>query len=1164
MRRYGLYIGLVFMFLSLWSWAQNLSNLRIHNLQLQSDTIHLDSLSIVPGSLKLQYVDGKFVDSAFFSVDPVRSILLPGPELQEHSEYFIVSYRVFPFSFTESYRHKDFSILQPDDQGYVNPFVYRQTRQGTDIFRTDGLNKSGSISRGVSFGNSQDVVVNSSFNLQLSGKLSREIEILAAITDNNVPIQPEGNTQQIQEFDKVFIQLKYRNSRLIAGDFEITRPKSYFMNIYKKAQGGDFLTSFGVGKEKNGVKPWTMDVHFAGAVAKGKFARNQIQGEEGNQGPYKLTGNDGETYIVVLAASEKVYIDGILLTRGQDHDYVINYNTGEITFTPNVLLTKEKRIVVEFEYAERDYARSMFFVSTGITNQKLNVRINAFSEQDLKNQPLQQELDDEQKAFLNNIGDSLDQALWPNIDSVGFSGEEVRYKMVDTLVNNILYDSVFVYSTNPDSAVYKLGFSLVGENNGNYKLVSSSANGRVFEWLAPVGGIPQGNYAPVVLLVTPKKSQMITLGVDYTFNDKSTFNSEISVTNYDLNSFSDKDNADNTSTALMLSYGRKDKISRDEVNPWNLITGARYEWVKENFTPIEPYRTVEFNRDWNIDHLEGDEDQHQGEIEMSIQNDRHGATSYRFSMLDNGPVYRGNMHSLVSDMNASGFFLKYAGSLLNTGQEDYNTFFLRSKADLSKRTKWITLGLRQDAEYNTFKDAVTDSLTAASFSYNEWETYISNNDSAKNTFKVFYRQRLDKKPLNNSLASSTFAREAGASTVLKKNPSNRLSMTLTYRNLQIKDSSISDAEPERVIVGRLEYFLKLFKGAITFNTYYEVGSGLEQKQSFSYLKVPSGEGIYTWIDYNGDGVEQLDEFEIAAFKDQADYIRVFTPSNEYTKTYSNQFREALNIMPAAVWSGKTGFRRFLARFQNQTMFRIEHKTSTDDLNVAYNPFIRESNILDTSLISLNSSFRNTLYFNKSNPKYGIDLNFLRNRNKAFLVNGFETRSLYQSGINIRWSFIENFNLQLGAEQGNKSSVSDFFTSRDYDIEYYEILPELSYQPGPALRVSLSFRYTDKKNVRGDEKSLIADFGTELNYRLVNKATVLVTANYINIDFNGDENSSLGFEMLEGLQPGRNGTWSVSYQQNLSDHLQLSLIYDGRKAPEIPTVHVGSVQLRAYF
>ncbi len=1164
MNRILLYIGILSLLLGLSAPAQNLSNLRMKPLILDHDTVKLDSLSLVPGSFRLQYPSGQFVDTSDYIIDPIRSILIPSQSLKDDSAAYNISYRVFPFSFNREYNHKDFSILEPDDQGIVNPFIYRQSRSGTDIFRTDGLNKSGSISRGVSFGNSQDVVVNSSFNLQLSGKLSSEIEILAAITDNNIPIQPEGNTQQIQEFDKVFIQLKYRTSRLIAGDFELTRPPSYFMNFYKKAQGGDFLTSFGVGKKNNDIRPWTMDVHVAGAVAKGKFARNRIQGEEGNQGPYKLTGNDGETYIVVLAASEKVFIDGVMMIRGQDYDYIINYNTGEITFTPAVLITKEKRIVVEFEYAERDYARSMFFVSTGITNQKLDVRINAFSEQDLKNQPLQQDLSSEQEEFMSNIGDSLQNALWPNIDSVGFSGEEVRYKMVDTLVNNILYDSVFVYSTNPDSAVYKLGFSLVGDNAGSYMLVSSDANGRVFAWVAPENGILQGNYAPVVLLVTPKKSQMLTMGLDYTFSEKSKFRSEFSVSNYDINTFSSKDSKDNTSFAMVLAYDKKSRITKREINAWNLLSGVRYEWVKENFTPIEPYRQVEFNRDWNIDHLERDEDQHQGEVQLGFENEKYGVTAYRFSLLNNGEAYKGTMHSLQSEMNARGFFLKFSGSLLNTTQETYNTYFVRDKADLSKKLRWITLGLRQEAEHNTFNNAYSDSLTMASYSFNSWEAYVSNNDTAVNKYGLFYKQRLDKKPIGNDLTSATFAREVGASTILKKNPSNRLSITITYRKLEIRDSTLSDAQPEQVLVGRLEYFLKLFRGAITFNTYYEVGSGLEQKQAYSYLKVPNGEGIYMWIDYNGDGVEQLNEFEIASFKDQANYIRVFTPSNEYIKTYTNQFREALNIMPAAVWSGKDGFLKFLSRLQNQTMFRIEHKTSTDDLNIAYNPFIRESKILDTSLISLNSSFRNTLYFNKTNPKYGIDLNIMRNRNKAYTVNGFETRTLFQSGVNLRWNFISSFTLQLSGEQGRKASASDYFPSGDYDIDYKEFLPELSYQPSPALRISLLFRYRDNINKPGDEESKIHDLGTEINYRMVNKGTLLVKANYIDISYDGDENSPLGFEMLEGLKTGKNGTWSVSYQQNLSEYLQLSLIYDGRKAPEIPVVHVGSVQLRAYF
>jgi hypothetical protein len=1073
-----------------------------------------------------------------------------------------ISYRVFPFSFSKSYANKDISIMEPDEEGIVNPFIYKQSRQGTDIFRTDGLNKSGSISRGVSFGNSQDVVVNSSFNLQLSGKLGKEIEVLAAITDNNVPIQPEGNTQQLQEFDKVFIQLKYKSSSLIAGDFELTRPKSYFMNLFKRAQGGEFFSSFDLGKDKE--KNWKMDVTFAGAVAKGKFARNNIQGEEGNQGPYKLKGNDGETYIIVLAASEKVFIDGELLTRGEDFDYVINYNTGEITFTPSILITKEKRIVVEFEYAERDYARSMFFLSSGVTNDKLNVRVNAFSEQDLKNQPLQQDLSEEQKALLGSVGDSIDQALWPDIDSSGFTGDEIRYKMVDTLVNNILYDSVFIYSTNPDSAVYKLGFSLVGEGKGNYQLVRSDANGRVFAWTAPLNGIPQGNYAPVQLLVSPKKSQMVTLGLDYTFSENSKITSEFSVSNYDLNTFSDIDNADNTSMAMVLAYDQKNRIGKNTEDPWKLISGARYEFVKKQFAPIEPYRSVEFNRDWNIDHLENDENQHQGSVSVGIANAKHGSASYHFSLLDNGSEYKGNMNSLMADMNTAGFFLKFNGSLLNTSQIDYNTQFLRHKADISKKFKWITLGLREEAELNTFRDNKTDSLTQASFSYNQWEAYVNNGDSAINKFTVFYKQRSDNKVRMNSLQASTFAREAGTNMLFNKNPANRLSLTLTYRNLEIKDSALTDAEPEKVIVGRVEYFLKLFKGAISFNTYYEVGSGLEQKQSFSYLKVPSGEGVYTWIDYNGDGIEQLNEFELAAYKDQANYIRVFTASNEYTKIYTNQFRESFSLVPAAVWSNKTGILKFLTRFQNQTVFRIEHKTSTEDLNIAYNPFIPERNIPDTALISMNSSFRNTLYFNKTNPVYGMDISLQSNRNKAYLVNGFETRSVVQGDANLRWNFYDSFTMRMKASQGIKSNKSEFFSSKDYDIDYYELKPELSYQPGPVLRMSLHFRYRDNLDKNSDVRSIIRDLGAEVNYRIVNKGTLLVQASYIDISFTGDENSSLGFVMLEGLQTGKNGTWNVSYQQDISNHLQLSLVYDGRKSPEIPIVHVGSLQLRAYF
>ena len=131
---------------------------------------------------------------------------------------------------------RDSSQSNKDYIGFtINPY-----QQDDEIIKFKGLDYKGSFARGISFGNSQNLVLNSSFNLQLAGDLGDDIEILAAITDNNIPLQPEGNTQQLQEFDKIFIQLRKKENVLIAGDYELGRPNSYFMNYYKKLQGATF------------------------------------------------------------------------------------------------------------------------------------------------------------------------------------------------------------------------------------------------------------------------------------------------------------------------------------------------------------------------------------------------------------------------------------------------------------------------------------------------------------------------------------------------------------------------------------------------------------------------------------------------------------------------------------------------------------------------------------------------------------------------------------------------------------------------------------------------------------------------------------------------------------------------------------------------------------
>src|SRR5262249_23223013 len=156
---------------------------------------------------------------------------------------------------------------------------------------------------------------------------------------------------------------------------------------------------------------------------------------------------------------------GQLMTRGADRDYVIDYNTGEITFTPTRLITKDKRISVEFQYSDQAFLRTIFFANQQMHSDKWTVRANFYTEQDAKNQPLQQTLNDTEKMVLASVGDEVQNAYIPSIDSVPFTSDRPLYKKVDS--SGFL---IYVYSTNPDSAHFAVNFSYVGTGKGSYRI----------------------------------------------------------------------------------------------------------------------------------------------------------------------------------------------------------------------------------------------------------------------------------------------------------------------------------------------------------------------------------------------------------------------------------------------------------------------------------------------------------------------------------------------------------------------------------------------------------------------------------------------------------------------------------------------------------------------
>ena len=870
------------------------------------------------------------------------------------------------FDLEKNYSHLDSSYIQPTPDGTYADFNYTPYELGDELIRFKGLQYDGTYTNGISFGNSQSLVVNSNFNLRMAGTLGDDIEILAAISDQNIPLQPEGNTQQLQEFDKIFIQLKRKNSQLIAGDYELARPKSYFMNYFKKLQGATFsnATEFEKG---------TITNQLSVAVARGKFARNTLVQQEGNQGPYRLSGNEGEAFIIILAGTEKVYLDGQLLKRGLEEDYTIDYNRGDVTFTNRRLITKDSRIIVEFEYNDQNYLRSLMAFNSEWQTEKLRLYFNLYTEQDSKTSGAAADLDSLERRALREAGDRQ-TPLTSGIDTISeYSPFRVSFKMVDTTYNcgnGEIVEQVLVYTTSEDSARYTASFTLLGPGMGNYDLDSdNAANGRVYVWVAPDPATcqPRGSYEPKIRLIAPEQKQLYTLGAEYQLGKNARVHTEVALSNRDPNRLSNLDESDDQGLAVYSAFNYQKKLGKTE-SKWLLKTDLAYEFVQDHFTPLNPYRPAEFTRDWNLrqanttttDSIQNH--QHLLSTSVSIGQADLGKLEYGFGTFLQGSSYTGVRHSPVLELSKNGFRALLRGSHLSSSEGDTESRFFRPTADLSKSFEKIggwTLGVYGEREKNDRRDTHTDSLNASSFYYDLWRVYLKSQEDKKLSAGVSYGQRYDYAPAGEDFGQNTEATDINVQGHWVPGKASRLNWNLNYRQLHIIDSTLTNLDPQETFLGRLDHQLKLWKGMILSTTNYEIGGGQEPLVEYRYLEVPRGEGLYFWdaenSDFNGDGVPQINEVQEAPFPDQANIVRVTVYTNQFIRTNRTLLNQSLRLEPRVLWHQKKDFRKVLSKFSTQSTLRINRRTREAEGVSPWNPF--QVNISDTALVALNYSIQ---------------------------------------------------------------------------------------------------------------------------------------------------------------------------------------------------------------
>ena len=1100
---------------------------RMKTLFIEKDSVQLDSVAINPDKFNVFNSLLKVIPSSEYRVDFSNAMLKI--DSKKYPKITVEYFRI-PDFITKVYTPFDEKFIITSSTNTDQLYSLTTNKKGTEVKLFEGLQTNGYITRGITSGNNQNAVTNATLDLKIKGKLSKEVSLRAAIFDTNIPIQENGYSQNITDFDRIFIEMFTDNWGVKAGDISLENKESYFMPLRKQ------ITGLRVEAKISDQ----FEVAASGAITRGEFNRYRVTGKEGNQGPYKIYGKNNAPAILIIRGSEKVYINGIQIERGENKDYTIDYNIAEITFNTTYPITNDMRIAIEYQYANRNYTRFLTYEEAVYKSQKLNISGYFYSETDAKNQPLQQNLTDLQKNKLTAAGNNKDLMIAESAFLDTFDENKVLYRKV---MNGIT--EVFEYSQNPNDELYFVTFTNVGTQKGDYSLERGTAIGNVYQYV----GTNLGEYNPIIKLTPPSKQQTFVLKSEYAFSQKTQLNSEIAISNNDANLFSSIDDENNVAVAAKLKW---EQILIDK--KWQLKSAISHEFVQQNFNTEQNWESIEFNRDWNV--LNNNATKNYFQSEILLHNKKNDVVSYRFNHLSYTDIFSGKKHEFTSKISLKKTLFSLNSSFLNNTSTLEDNSFFRAKATVEHNfnKKWV--GSFINYESNRRKNGSTQEFINTSHRFKEYEAYLGIGDSTNVFVKLGFNYRN-----NDSIKARTFTRINDRKTfyvqskLVQKEQTN-LSVFANYRHTNNRFTN----NVEKSLNSKIIFNQQLLNRFINLGSVYETSSGNISRQEYMYVKTEPGFGYYTWIDYNGDGIKDFDEFEIAEFQDQATYLRLPKPNIRFVPTQRAKFTQSITLNPK-IWSSQKGMKKIISKFYNQSFLSVENEQERIGNSFNFNPF----DLNEDKLLGLSLNLRNSLFFNKNLQKYSVTYTFGKTRNKQQYFIGSQENNLKLHQVTVAHKFKHFWLFELLGKTSKNDLITENFSTRNYNIHSNEIEPKISFLYDENNRFTAFYHFKNKKNQLLNFENLAQQkFGLEYFYRSKKKNQISANINVFLNDFTGETNTPVAYQMLEGLQAGKNYTWNVVFNRKLNAFLNLNLNYVGRKSENSKTIHIGNIQLKAVF
>ncbi|MBX7241820.1 MAG: hypothetical protein K1X92_08730 [Bacteroidia bacterium] len=1140
------------------------SLVKTDTLTVKDNSLILSQRNLVPFSEEVRLY-GAIIPEAQYSINYDKGNITFVKNAIYPNDTVIVVYRYFTRNPMDTIALKQAKIIR--DSLDEPQLIVGDTYFKWEEFKEENkLRKSGSVTRGITVGNATGTAVTSGMRLQLEGDLGDGLQIVGAITDDNIPVQPDGSTQQISDFDKVFIQLKKNGASVTVGDYEIQQKGSRFTDLYRNVQGVKIGYE---GKKNKGF--------VSGAVAKGKFHSNSISGLDGVSGPYRLTGKSGEQFFTVLAGSEKVYLNGKLLVRGENYDYVIDYNTAQLTFTARNVITNISRIVVDFEYTDRYFNRSLIFAEgeQKLLNDRISLRITYSRDADNPNAPF----DDKAAYFsvkdsLALYGDTPDGVVYTSgiIKDSAFNRLQAFYYRNDTLINGINYER-YIHTTDSLQAKYKIYFSYTGPGKGFYKRDASGFNQYVFEWSPPdINGNPTGDYSPVKPWILPKLLQVAGLQSSFDITPKMKFYAEQAYSINDQNRLSSLSDEDNGAIASLTGL-KWDKVAlKDSVF---FSADLSHSLVQEKYQNLDRIYKAEYGRIWNFNDLS---DKRYNENIFMAKTQWEWKRKLKINT-ENGVRLTGEGRTAIRQVYA------ITSSMKKAIQGNYTFTHIIAREDNLKR-----LSYWQRHEGDVFyqkplwkagteiwienkKENIADSVAVGTFQFWDIKPYFRTPDDKKLQMDISLNYRYDKE-----FYQSLFRNKSSATTQFYKiiyAPSEhfRIQNITTFRSLNLLDTTFrkTGLNDNRVVNTNLQLTGSSTNRMIYANLIYEITSEQIAQRDIKFLRVNPGQGEYQWIDYNQDNIQSINEFVISNNPLTADFIRTVLPTQRFVPTTRPALQGNIRLDFKKIYpKSKNPWKETLRNFKSFTNVRITQSKERENSLSAYLVRFNESPS-DTALIDMSYNFRQEFLFFQNSTTGDFKFAYQNNRTKQFLSTGAETRAARFWTLAQRLSVGSDKSLELETGFGKRFSYARNFPTRNYDVRYIETYPHINWQASRKLRFTAGYQYKYKKNINDssfvNSRVSYHKLTAENRWNLKERNNLNVKLDLIGIrqrNTGDGPNFTANYELLESLNPGINAVWQVFLTYYIFKDMELGITYEGRAPASAPVIHTGRVQIRALF